>query len=1181
MNPIRRLQQALIACLFFLPGVMLSQTSSTGWSIAALDQILSNVPPGQATAQVGDMQILVSNLRAWRNQLAGVPQPKLAFDGTAPTWPGGNVYYHFDSSVSPAEQQAVLDGAAEWATFANLHFIPRTAEANYITFRQNNSLGGGQSAVGMIGGEQFTEFGPNAWNRNTICHEIGHALGLVHEQQRSDRDSYVTIITTNISPSDMGNFVLLSNSQNQGPYDFLSVMHYSRNSFPINPSINTIEPLPQYAAYLNIMGTKFDPVLSTSDRAGMAAIYGSGPAQTNTVSNTRDSGTGSLRAALYYAIDHPSTTIAFNISSNDVGFSNNLFNITLTDVLPSVLNNTMLDATTQPDNSVTNRNVRLASVSPPVSGTFPNGMRFHGTNSAIKGLTISGFPGAGVRIEQGGSSNIIGGPLANDRNIISGNGQQGVAIFSSTSSGNVIRGNFIGLNSAGDTKFSNTWEGVAIFDQSPGNLVVSNVISGNGAAGIRLDSARSNSVQGNIIGLNAAGTASIPNAWSGVFVLAGAQSNLIGGPLTSQRNVISGNSAQGLLITDANTIGNIVQGNFIGLNPTGNSAISNNSDGLAIYSGAQNNSALQNVISGNTFTGIAIFGGAFNRVQGNLIGLDVSGTIAIPNSNCGVLLLGGAQSNLVGGTTVSTRNIISGNLTQGIAISDSATSGNTISGNFIGTDLSGTLAISNGYAGISIYSSASLNVIGGQKPGSGNIISGNGNQGLTIDGSGTTNNSVWGNFIGLNAAGTGAIPNAWSGIAIFNGAQSNLIGGTTVSQRNVISGNALQGVVVADPGTSGNVISGNSIGLNAAGTVAVPNQWPAVNFFNSPSGNTIGGSQIGAGNVICGNASLGIVIQSGSSNNAALGNFIGINPAGSLAFPNGDAGIGLWDGAVANQIGGVNPGEANVIANNSWDAVQLFDAATTNNTIRGNSSFANSGAGIALYTGANLAFPPPSLTSAVMTTNIEISGTYSGLPNTTFKIDFYSSAAPAQGMVYLGSKDMTTAGGGSGIIDAFLPIHLPVGRIITATATDTTGNTSAMSTGVNVTATSSVNDSIPDAWRALYFGGDGSTTNSQTCATCDADQDGVNNQQEFLAGTNPTNTVSLLKLTALSANPSNTVARFPSVIGSVYQLQTRDDLGTGLWSIAVDQIPGTGTNIFLADPNAPPSKRFYRLQVLW
>ena len=132
-----------------------------------------------------------------------------------------------------------------------------------------------------------------------------------------------------------------------------------------------------------------------------------------------------------------------------------------------------------------------------------------------------------------------------------------------------------------------------------------------------------------------------------------------------------------------------------------------------------------------------------------------------------------------------------------------------------------------------------------------------------------------------------------------------------------------------------------------------------------------------------------------------------------------------------------------------------------------------------------------------------------------------------------------------------------------------------------VPSRSSVNDTIPDAWRALYFGGDGTTTNSQSCATCDADNDGVNNLQEFLAGTNPTNATSALKLVAMNPNPSNTVANFLSATGAVYQVQSRDDLSTGVWSITMDQISGNGTNIFILNPNAPSSKRFFRLQLLW
>jgi hypothetical protein len=145
-----------------------SQTDTTQWSAAVLDKLLAGVAPGQRLVPVGDMQILTANLQTWRNKLVGARTPNLAFDGTAPTWTGGNVHYTFDGSVSAAHQKAFLDGANEWATFANLRVIPRDTEPNYVTIQEQASLEGGQSAVGMVGGQQFLSIGPTSWNRATI-----------------------------------------------------------------------------------------------------------------------------------------------------------------------------------------------------------------------------------------------------------------------------------------------------------------------------------------------------------------------------------------------------------------------------------------------------------------------------------------------------------------------------------------------------------------------------------------------------------------------------------------------------------------------------------------------------------------------------------------------------------------------------------------------------------------------------------------------------------------------------------------------------------------------------------------------------------------------------------------------------------------------------------------------------
>ncbi len=297
---------ALLACACIHLSAL---AHSDDWNVAVLDQILASTPAGSTVARVGDMELLVSGLVAWRNELAGLPAPRSAFSGTAPLWTGGNVYYQFHPSVSAQNQQMFVDAAREWETFANVHFIARTSQPNYILVEEVAGLSGGQATVGMVGGQQAFKIGPNAWSRSVLCHELGHTLGMVHEHQRSDRDSFVTILTNNIASGQEANFVKLPTSQNLGAYDFLSIMHYARNTFSVNPAtLNTIEPLPAYSQYLNVLGDG-DPILTPSDRAGMATKYGAGPTISATVTNTMDGGPGSLRAALYYAFDHsPSTS---------------------------------------------------------------------------------------------------------------------------------------------------------------------------------------------------------------------------------------------------------------------------------------------------------------------------------------------------------------------------------------------------------------------------------------------------------------------------------------------------------------------------------------------------------------------------------------------------------------------------------------------------------------------------------------------------------------------------------------------------------------------------------------------------------------------------------------------------------------------------------------------------------
>jgi len=1036
----------LLALSLFLLGSIFNaysaktESTNTDWNVAVLDKLLAATPAGQATAQVGDMMIPVSYLQWWRNRLAGAPQPNLAFSGTFTAWPGGNVYYAFSNNVSVVKQKAFMDGMAEWAMFANLHFIQRSTQANYVLIYEAQGQEGGQSMVGMVGGVQYIQIGPTSWNRPTICHELGHTLGLVHEQQRYDRTNYVNVLTGNITPGDEGDFVLLTDSQNKTAYDFLSIMHYSRTNLSVSPLADVIDPLPAYTNFLNVMGQQFDPVLSQGDRAGMAAVYGVGPTLSSVVTNTQDSGPGTVRAALYYAFDHPGTTITFNIPLTDAGYSNNVFNVLLSDALPGLWGNTTLDGSTQPSNPNPNGPaVLLNGVEAWPLDIFPSGLRFRGTNSVARTFVINNFPESGV-----------------------------------------------------------------LFD---GSNTVDNTVSGC------------------YLGIDPTGNSAVTNGICPVQISGGAAFNIVGGTTTAARNIISGSHFEGIAIRDAGTCFNTVEGNYIGLNAAGSTALS------------------------NTWAGIQIFNGA--------------------------------QSNLIGDYT----NVISGNGLQGVYISDPGTVGNIVAGNYVGLNAGGTGAIPNGYAGVEIGNGAQGNLIGGTESGARNVISGNTKQGVVVDGAGTSGNWIQGNYIGVNPAGAAALGNSLAGVNFFGAATGNYIGGNMPGAGNLISGNKKQGVLIQDTGTSGNFVQGNWIGLNAAGTGAISNTWSGVEIYNGPSGNLIGGYG-GARNFISGNGDYGVEVDFNNNPNTIQGNTIGLNVTNGAVIPNGlitdFEAVGFYS-ASSNLLGGVTPGAANIIAGSPNAGVQVAFSAT-NNTIRGNSIFGNLGGATTIYSGGNNGLAAPALTLATVGTNTVVTGTYNGAATKTFILDFYSDATPAasaEAATYLGSINVTGTGSASSFT-ANLGIHLPAGRAITAMATDPNGNTSPLSGATTALLVSTPGDGIPDAWRKLYFGGSGTTTNSQSASFADPDHDGLSNYQEYLAGTNPTNAASEFKLSALDPATSTNVIRLNSANGTVYRILSRDEVNSGTWSILADQVIGTGTNIFFYDPaTSYSSKRFYRAQVLW
>lgn len=613
---------------------------------------------------------------------------------------------------------------------------------------------------------------------------------------------------------------------------------------------------------------------------------------TITVTNTNNSGAGSLRQAITDAnVSSNVDTICFSIGSGPR-------TISPTSALPAVTQPAEIDGTTQPGFT----DAPLIEINGlGVGGTSP-GIWVTAGDTLIKGLIVNRFGGNGI--------------------ILTNNG------------GNTIKGNYIGTNSAGTADF------------------------GNGADGL--------------------GMLESPN-------------NVVGGTTAADRNVISGNQGNGIGITGSTATGNTVIGNYVGTNAAGTAAIPNSADGMLVNdspntviggtSGVTPGGACTgacNLFSGNSVNGIGLWfdSATGTTIEGNYVGVNVNGDTALANGDIAVEI-NEAANNTVGGTTPQERNILSGNLGAGILLTGAGATGNTVSGNYIGTNAAGNAAIPNKKMGVSIGNSPGIgfahhNTIGGHTgttpggscTGACNVISGNQQNGIYITGNGGSNQIV-GNFIGAGASGGSKIGNGLDGIGIDN-SPNNSIGGPFAQARNLISGNGSNGIILANPSSSGNRIEGNYIGM----------------------GTDAGGMA---------NASAGIMVAAGL-NNAIIGNGI---------FNNGWLGIDI--------------GYNNVSPNDAGDP----------------------------DVGPNQFQNYPSVTSlGVSGSNTVISGTFNSNANTSFRLEFFvtpacNAGAPlnhGEGRTFIGGATAFTDGAGNASF-SYTFSGVPSGQFVTATATRIIGQT--------------------------------------------------------------------------------------------------------------------------------------------
>jgi titin len=512
---------------------------------------------------------------------------------------------------------------------------------------------------------------------------------------------------------------------------------------------------------------------------------------------------------------------------------------------------------------------------------------------------------------------------------------------------------------------------------------------------------------------------------------------------------------KGLEITDFNGTGIVlkakgsdtVTADYLG---TGGSSALGNASGVSVSS-AKNTiggteSGAGNLISGNKDFGVLITGASAtsNLVQGNEVGTDSSGSVAVPNSLGGVFVSGGATLNTIGGTVAGAGNLVSGNSDDGVDIVGTGTNSNKVQGNYVGTDSSGAAALGNGNEGIAVFSGASKNTVGGTSVGARNVVSGNAHDGVAVNDKGTSGNRVEGNYIGLNAAGTAALGNGGIGAPIFKGATGNIIGGTTAGARNVISGNANYGVTLVSTGTSHNLVEGNYIGTNPAGTAALGNQRGGVYLYLASTRNTVGGTSAGARNVISGNTGNGVGLEGkGTSGNIIEGNFIGTAAAGTGPLGNSLDGVRIDAGATANTIGGTVAGSGNRIADNQSDGVQVVGAGTHGERIERNSIYATATkVGISLTSKGNGGQPAPVI-EKVTETSSATKLLFKVVGPAKYRIEFFAnpSCSDPEGKAFQNVTQVT-----AGTYSVTLSRRLPAGEGVTGTATNlSTSNTSQFS----------------------------------------------------------------------------------------------------------------------------------------
>ena len=774
--------------------------------------------------------------------------------------------------------------------------------------------------------------------------------GVLQTQVPSTSGSYTAMENTN-SPMEIGTINSGASFNFDGNIDELKIWNFVRPNFDdrFSRALGNESNLVAYYSFdENAGSTIVDRSPNTNDGTITGATFTPSTAAVSPaeVTTTNPTGPGSLEEAINYANANAGTTITFNIAESAPWVIN------LGTTLPQITAaNTVIDGESQPGWIFGDPNAMVQINGSGIGGNA-NGINIDAADVAVYGLILTGFDGnisnGAIYLASDAADNAIIGSDTKG-NIIHGTAG-GNAIYIVDGDNATIQGNRIGtldgstLSAIGDHGISTTGEINTLtiggdFFTGSGNLISGAPTNryglnlfGSGGSGL------SNvTISGNKIGTNEAANGAIPNTLGGINILGTNSAITIGGPSPGDLNIISGNGDHGIIIQVGN--GFDIDGNYIGLQSDGSSALGNGGSGIRINGTATNiniGTNLQNLISENVEYGIVYDG---NTSQNTALGTNIfscnqlggigygSGPIT-PGGTIDEITLTSAtvSTGAVDGSTVYVYFADDGcNNDQGIALAGSAlvSSGQaTIIGGFApNANYVALVEDTNGFSEFSLPVQANFVIVDNTSD------TGTGSFRAALDSA----NTYPGTTIYFNLPGSGP----WdivlgSDLPDISG-QGTIIDATTQPFWDISTANIPN--IVGNPGIN--------IGLNFTSNNAEVYGLRLSDFnidgirFNV-LGSVANGYAFGAngkGNIFTGNNN-GIQLLTYTGGGTIQGNYFGILPDGTTTGTANGTGILVGTNGNNIQIGGLGTGESNIISNNTNQGIRISGADFA--TIQGN-----------------------------------------------------------------------------------------------------------------------------------------------------------------------------------------------------------------------------------------------------